>query len=829
MTVLIKFLWKSLFKKKAGTFLILFSVAASSALIFANEGFKRTVEYMFYEADTRFAGNSDICISTKTEAGAGEWIDTGLLEEYREELVYANSFQTQYALYAPNIEDMYYYRIYGVDMQEFQQHNPFGLMEGTFGDWDGYRIIMGEEYAEKYGFMTGDTITLELNGKNYDFTVAGIALQEGIYSRELADGGLLFAPKKTIAGIFGGETNLIYIKVKDTGKLSYLYDRLKQSFSDYEVAYALDRNIIETETGSYVLPFRISSVAVIFMSMFIIVTGYGLITNERISSLGILRSLGARRSKLNRLLLLESAGIGVVGGLSGCAAGIGILHFIKNTYFRDNGTFANSVPVVFGFREIITAVLAAVLITCFGALLQILNTTKLPVKEIMLHRTEQRLAKKSKLWMAAVVLYAVCIMIPPFLPKTFSGMIAGCFLATGVLFGLVFALPALTGLLAELAGKTGLPQEVYLGIRNVKDSKALSGNLKLFAAIIAIVAYMSTIFNTMSEDLYHSWNTCQLFDVRVTLRESDEESLKRVKAVDGVTDAAGYYMNSDCELPEENTFINMLYGIEDASFFETNKVEGLKEAKNAIDGLKDGNNLIATNILKAKLKLELGDVLRLRYQDREADFTVTGFVDTNWGIGHVAYISGDSYKSFIGAQDYDRFDVKGNTAPDILKLNLKREFTKDILTINTKEELRRANADKVDSIFRSVSLYTFIAAGIGILGMFNNITACFLERKRSLALYRCIGISRTGVSRMMFTEAVTVGLLGSLSGLGSAAVMMKTIPQAVEGIWGNVAVRPAATEITILLIAGVFFMITASLLPLRSSRKISIMESMKYE
>ena len=84
--------------------------------------------------------------------------------EYTDDLEYAESFLFESALYAPNVEDMYYFHLYGVNMDEWQQHNPFELKEGSFGDWSGYQIIIGEIYAAKYGFSVGDTITLEMNG-----------------------------------------------------------------------------------------------------------------------------------------------------------------------------------------------------------------------------------------------------------------------------------------------------------------------------------------------------------------------------------------------------------------------------------------------------------------------------------------------------------------------------------------------------------------------------------------------------------------------------------------------------------------------------------------
>jgi putative ABC transport system permease protein len=829
MKLILRYLWRSLTEKKARTFLVLFSIAASAALIFANEGFKTTVAHMFYEADTRHAGNSDLMIRVKKDVGAGEWINTDLLKQYRKNFIYANSFQQQYALYAPDIENMYYYTIYGVNMEEFQQHNPFALKEGSFKDWNGYKVIMGEAYAGKYGFSVGDSIALEMNGKSYDFTVAGIARQEGIYLRELADGGILFAPRDTLEHIFGGTANLVYIKLQNQSQLKNIYDELTNTFADYDVQYALDKDVIQAETSNYVLPFQISSIAVIFMSIFIIFTGFGLINNERIASLGTLRSIGLTRKKLRKLLIAESALVGAVGGIAGCGLGIGVLGVIKNTYFKNNGTFTTDIPIVFGWKAIVTAVLAAVLITVASAIFTISKTTGMQIKEIILHRQEQRITKNSRLWLLGIILLGACIVIPGQLGTNLTGMIAGCSLATGAVVGLILLIPTIVNLTAKAFGRLGASHEIYLGIRNVKDSKILANNLRLFAAMIAIVAYMVSIFHTMSYDLHYAWDNYNLLDVSYILRSSDQESLKRVKAVEGVSEAIAYYANYDSAFADSNTFINTLYGIEDSSFFGMNAVKWLDKVKKAVASLDEGNYVITTTILQSKLGLKPGDVITIQCGDRKGKFKITGFVDTNLGVGHIAYISGNNYRKLSGTKYYDNFMVRGNVDQNALKLNIKREFSKDVLSISTKQEMERANADKVDSIFKSINIYTYFAIAIGMLGIMNNIIAGYLERKRSLALYRCIGMSKKGISSMMLAEAVTLGVIGSTLGLITAFIMMRTIPQAVGMMWGNVTPKPAMDQVTVLYLAGLAAMLLISALPMRKTSKISIMESMKYE
>ena len=74
MNKIVKAFLKSLIDKKARTFLVLFSIAISAALIFANESFARTVSQGFYDAGVRWSGNSDFYIQTQ-KRGRREGMD----------------------------------------------------------------------------------------------------------------------------------------------------------------------------------------------------------------------------------------------------------------------------------------------------------------------------------------------------------------------------------------------------------------------------------------------------------------------------------------------------------------------------------------------------------------------------------------------------------------------------------------------------------------------------------------------------------------------------------------------------------------------------------
>ncbi|MGE5417921.1 MAG: ABC transporter permease [Acidobacteriota bacterium] len=389
MSVIIKALLSSLIEKKARTFLVLFSIAVSASLIFANESFSRTVTQRFYEADVRWSGTSDLYIETKKAVGAKEWIDPSKLAPYQASFEYAFQFIQEKALYMPSLEQMHYFTIIGVDIDAFNRHNPVTLSQGDFKDWHGYKVIVGKTYANAYNLKVNDTMKLELNNAEYDFKIAGISYVMGLFLRVMADGGFILAPKDTLDQIYndsgdpGARSNLIFLKLKDRLQKETVKAQLTQDFADYEVRYGINDAVINAETQNYVMPFRVSSVVVVFMCMFIIFTAFNLITLERIPIVGTLRSVGCTRKKINAILVIESACLGAIGGLAGCFLGVLVLQYIKYHYFTGEEAILNS-TVLFGVQEILTAVGAAVIITTASAILPILRLTRTPIKNIIL-------------------------------------------------------------------------------------------------------------------------------------------------------------------------------------------------------------------------------------------------------------------------------------------------------------------------------------------------------------------------------------------------------------------------------------------------------------
>jgi putative ABC transport system permease protein len=120
---------------------------------------------------------------------------------------------------------------------------------------------------------------------------------------------------------------------------------------------------------------------------------------------------------------------------------------------------------------------------------------------------------------------------------------------------------------------------------------------------------------------------------------------------------------------------------------------------------------------------------------------------------------------------------------------------------------------------------------IGIFGVFNNLIISFIDRKRSLAILRSVGMNKAQTLKMVFIEALTGGLIGGTVGIITGLLLIWGVCKLMEALGGNMNGFIQISWLTLLgsLLAGIIITIVASVGPALKSSKLNIIESIKYE
>ncbi len=217
---------------------------------------------------------------------------------------------------------------------------------------DGYKAIVGWLYANgdvfKKKLNVGDEITI----KGRKFTIVGIA--ERVGSEE--DDKQVYIPLSTMREVYG---DIGYMTVWATVKENYPIDLVAERVKE---VLRKDRNLKEGEEDftvqtpqqlyeTYGAVISIVQIIVIgIASISLIVGGIGIMNTmytsvlERTREIGIMKAVGAKNSDIMMIFLIESGILGLVGGVIGIIAGIGISKIIESVTLQTGYPFGASTP-----------------------------------------------------------------------------------------------------------------------------------------------------------------------------------------------------------------------------------------------------------------------------------------------------------------------------------------------------------------------------------------------------------------------------------------------------------------------------------------------------
>ncbi|MFF3392493.1 ABC transporter permease [Streptomyces sp. NPDC002669] len=239
--------------------------------------------------------------------------------------------------------------------------------------------------------------------------------------------------------------------------------------------------------------------------------------------------------------------------------------------------------------------------------------------------------------------------------------------------------------------------------------------------------------------------------------------------------------------------------------------------------------------------LKLGDELRTITASGDIEARISGiaaFKVTNPGAAVVYFDTVTAQKKLLGKSDV--FSLVSVTAKDgvgdeELKKNVAAALgDTDRYELQTQKEAAAANKDSMGS-FLDVMKYAMLGfAGIALLvGIFlivNTFSMLVAQRTREIGLMRAIGSSRKQVNRSVLIEALFLGVVGSLLGIGAGiglAVGLMKLMGAVGMELSTGDLTIAWTTPVVGLALGILVTVVAAYFPARRAGKISPMAALR--
>ena len=226
----------------------------------------------------------------------------------------------------------------------------------------GKGVIISESFQSKFGVDRGNTLTLITPSGSISFPVLGVYVD---YS---SDSGSVLLDRSLYKKYWRDDLldafDLWLVPGADQGQI---IQTIKQRYGErYQLFISTHKElreaVVKIMEQSFVVNYAVEIVAII-VAIFSVINTLLASVLDRVRELGVLRAIGATQAQMRRIVVLEAAWMGLIGGLLGLFAGtvMAYHHVVYNTKELTGWTFQFYYPYGVAALSIAASVLLCAL------------------------------------------------------------------------------------------------------------------------------------------------------------------------------------------------------------------------------------------------------------------------------------------------------------------------------------------------------------------------------------------------------------------------------------------------------------------------------------
>lgn len=826
MKIIFKYILTNIKERKIRTAVMLLSILLSTVLLFVSFSMGTSYESAQRKMARGMAGSATISVKGTESLKALKGEDIPSLKEIGNMAGVVEST----AVY----HDNGYYEsldLIGADLRDLSKINKPRLVNGgEITDFKGNQIILPDRFTSKYGIEKGDSITLQIGGALRTFEVAEISAYDTVFLRKTR-GATAMVSLETMFEITGQQDSYSQILI-EPGK-GITTDELKSALlkvlpgSEYQVSETVDENAITADARQKSMPFFLISFFALTMSVFIIYSNYKIITLDRIPIIGTFRSIGATEKTVTRILLMESMVYGVAGGLVGIPAGIGVLKIILQGMGK-NLTQGIEIPVVISPLSVIFSLAVAIVVSVLSAWLPVKNASKLPIKDVVLGIVEEEHISNKTIVGAGAVIFIISLILPRIVSGKILYLMGGISLL-GLIASTILVIPLITNLFSKVFERIYgviFNNEGRLAARNMRDNKNITQNITmLFISISAVIAIsvVGNFVTTYVTDVFKGAEMDGFADGQI-----DGAFVDKVKAMDGIEKVLPIYVLDSGVQGNGNIFSRMeaadnldLY----SSMMGIHYTKGSLVDKDTSLFGKERTIILSEDAMK-NLGVTENDMISLSGKGKEFNYRIVGSFKSR-ATDVEAVIPAIYAEEDFGESTY-RFLAYTAENPDAVMIQIRNLFGENQNWSRTVEEFNSDALTTVGAFLKPMHSMTYFILLLATLGVINNLLINYIQKRHTIAMYKSVGLSNRQNMRMTLIEGFSAGLIGAVIATFVSYMEIQTI-FLVAG--PKISMKPDL-DITTFLVAGamgIVITLMGSVVPIIKSRKMKVVEEIKFE
>lgn len=826
MNIILKYIFTNVKERKTRTAVMLLSIVLSTTLLFVSFSIGSSYESAQRKMARGMAGTASITVKSADADSLSRLEDIPNLENIQS---IAGILESS-ALYHENgyFESV---DLIAADLEQLNQINKPRLVNGSeISGFTGNKIILPDRFTSKYNIVQGDTVTLEIGGNPYSFEVSDIAAYDTVFLRHTRGVNALL-PLETLSEILhkAGGFSQILIEQKEGAATESLIDELSKQLpaGKYRVNTTVNEEQIIAGARQKTMPFFLISFFSLTMSVFIIYSSYKVITLERLPIIGTFRSIGANEKMVKKILMMESILYGCLGGLLGIPIGIAVLNFMLHGLGKslEQGI---AIPTVIAPVGVAVSVSAAIIVSLLSAYIPVKRASRLPIKDVVLGTVEEKNVSNSTVLGIGIVMLLVSVILPRIAPDQLL-YIAGGFSLLGLIAAAIMLIPLfndLASVILELLYEKIWGNEGKLAARNMRKNKNVTQNITLlFISISAVIAIsvVGDFVKTYVGDVFRDAELQGFAD-----GEMDQEFIEQVRQMEGIDKVLPLYVMNQ-EISGNHITFSRMEGTDDIETYSSMlaiRYTDPEMKEQAAEAFREKRAIILNEETIKAMDCGVGDTIQLSNGNEEISYTVAGSFKSRasdvQAVIPSEYAVADFNQTSYGFMAYTAAD------PDAIMIQVRELFGDTTNWSRTVEEFNHDSLSTIGGFLAPMNYMTYFILLLAAIGIINNLLINYIQKRRSIAMYKSVGQSNRQNMKMTLIEGLTSGILGAVIGIVISTIEIQTI-FIVAG--PKISMTPDLDFKTFLLAGGLGIAVTliGCTVPIIKGRNMKIVEEIKFE
>lgn len=819
MSIILKHIFRNIKEHKMRSILIFIALMISTCVLIIDIVLPNELLIKIEDTFKTIYGDADISISSVEDFEYDKLKFNGVKYDY----VATNN------MYATNKEDKPTV-VMGINISKAKD---FKLLGEDVPELNQNEVVINDYSAKEKGYKKGDIIKLKYNDIEYEFIIKDIVKKKGLAAIENENDIFITSLDniETIKNEKVKKYSSIYLNVENDDEIDNLVDYLKDNNENYNISRTIDMEGLKSEV-SFV---RYLMTLIFFMStvmiFFVIGSLNKIMLAERIPVIGTFRSIGANRSKMNSILIIENALYGLFAGFIGSIAGIYLDKLVSTAFVVTNGVELSSKSVKLSPSLIIIGILFATLLQIFITAKEIIRTNKKPIKTLIFNTQNSRYKIRKMRTIIGFILIVLAFIVHALNTKvnilfTMTSLVT---LTVGVANIVPFLMQKVSKILATLFKKigwsTGIVASKNIGYNKmiISSSRLIVVSLSLLSTIVLVSTSFTKLFTVFRE-------TTKDYDMTIMNVRENATKYDKLVELDGINEVKYfyYYMDEDTTYNDGKKFATMPF------LYTNNKDTDLIDTKDKkISELKN-DEIIIDEKIAFKNNFKVGEKLKIKYGNlnKTFEYKIVGLCDASkFTTSRNLMII--SYEHFIK----DITDVPAQvllvtdegTDLEKMKETLKKEIKEVSIRIQTTEEYIQEQESQTDSIMSIFYVILGLSVFLSFIGIVNNQIISFIQRRRELAVLNSTCMSKAQLRKMLFTETIIANFVASIFVLITSYAATGFINYFMQGI--DMYITIYYDLITVLKFVGIIYIVLlfTLIIPINKLRKMNIVNEIKYE